>query len=205
MRASTDCNRPNTETLSPNKCAAPTASTEAHPFRSTRRPIPKRWAWNVFCILCLLVFVGSIALWVRSHFVTADIERFSRQTEPARHPTLTKTLGYGIGWAPGRLGIFHYRGESSVPATRVHNWIYREFGPKRTLNTPPAPADRVNLQFGRFQFLYRVETTAGNWLSLRLLTLPFWVFLLAAIPPSMWWRHWRSPRSASAPPLVPGT
>ena len=169
------------------------------------RPKHKRWAWNIFCILSLLLLVLSIVLWVRSHFVTADIERFSRQTEPARNSPLTKTLGYGFGWAPGRLGIFHYRGESSVPATRVQNWIYREFGPKRTLNTPPAPADRVNLQCGRFQFLYRVETTASGWLSLRLLTLPFWIFLLAAIPPSMWWLHWRNPRSASLPPPVPET
>lgn len=189
-----------TQTVSPNKCGTPPVSAEARPFRSTMRPAQKRRVWNTFCILSLLVLVLSIVLWVRSHFVTADIERFSRQTEPVRNPPLTKTLGYGIGWAPGRLGIFHYRGESSVPATRVHNWIYREFGPKRTLDTPPAPADRVNLQCGRFQLLYRVETIASGWLSLRLLTLPFWIFLLAAIPPTMWWHQWQ--RRSASPPLA---
>ncbi len=193
------------QTLSPDLCAGPAALTDARPCCNTLRPALKRWIWSSFCILSLLVLVLSLGLWVWSHFETADIERFSRQTEPARKPTLTKTLGYGIGWAPGRLGIFHYRGESSVPATRVHNWICRKFGPKRTLNTPPEPADRVNLQCGRFQFLYRVETTASGWLSLRLLTLPFWVFLLSAIPPSMWWLHWRNPRSASPPLPAPAT
>ena len=202
MRTSTDRNPTNMQTLWPKECAATAASTEARPFRTAMRPPQKRWLWNIFCILSLLVLVLSLVLWVRSHFVTADIERFSRQTEPARNSSLTKTLGYGFGWAPGRLGIFHYRGESSVPAPRVHNWIYREFGPKRTLNTPPAPADRVNLQSGRFQFLYRVETTANGWLSLRLLTLPFWIFLLAAIPPSMWWLQCQR-RSASPTPAQP--
>jgi hypothetical protein len=158
----------------------------------------RRWALNIFCILSLLVFGLSVVIWVWSYFVTADIERFSRQTDTTRHPPLTRTLGYGIGWAPGTLGIFHYQGESSAPATSVQTWIYREFGPKRTLITAAMPDDRVNLRFGNFQLLYRVETDAGRWQSLRLLIVPFWLFLFAAIPPVIKWRCWRRARSHSA-------
>jgi len=164
------------------------------------RPTQRRRVWNFLSIFSLLVLGLSLVLWARSRFVTADIERFSRYTELKRNPPLTKTLGYGIGWAPGRLGIVHYQGESSVPATRVHHCIYREFGPERTLNTPPSPADRVNLQCGRFQIIYRVESNASGWLSLRLLTLPFWIFLSAAIPPAMWWHQWQ--KRSSSPPLT---
>ena len=149
------------------------------------------WALNIFCVLSLLVFGLSVAIWVRSYFATADIERFSRQTDTTQHPPRTRTLGYGIGWSPGKLGIFHYRGESSVPATSVRTWIYREFGPTRRLITPATPDDRVNLRFGNFQLLYRVETSADHGLSLRLLIVPFWVFLFAAIPPVIWRRRWR--------------
>ena len=81
----------------------------------------RRWILNIFCILSLMVFGLSVAIWVWSYFATADIERFSRQTDLTQHPPLTRTLGYGIGWAPGTLGIFHYRGESSVPATFVRH------------------------------------------------------------------------------------
>jgi len=158
----------------------------------------RRWAWNIFCVLSLLLLVLSGGLWGRSYFATADFERFSRQTDITRHPPLTRTLGYGIGWAPGTLGIFHYRGESSAPATSVQTWIYREFGPKRTLITAATPDDRVNLRFGNFQLLYRVETNADRWQSLRLLIVPFWVFLLAAIPPVIKWRGRRRARSHSA-------
>ena len=159
----------------------------------------RRWVLNIFCILSLLVFGLSVAIWVWSYFVTADVERFSRQTDLTQHPPLTRILGYGIGWAPGKLGIFHYRGESSVPATSVRTWIYREFGPTRRLITPATLDDRVNLRFGNFQLLYRVETNADRWQSLRLLILPFWVFLFAAIPPVIWWRRWRRTRSPGAP------
>ena len=129
-----------------------------------------------------------MAIWVRSYFVTADIERWSRQTDLTRTPPLTRSLGWGIGWGPGTLGIFHSRGESSVPKELARTWIYREFGPKRVLLTAAAPGDRFNLRFDGFQLLYRVETNADGWLSLRLLVLPCWVFLFAAIPPLMWWR-----------------
>ena len=158
----------------------------------------RRWALNTSCVLSLLVFVLSEAIWVRSYYVTADIERFSRQTDLTQHPPLTRTLGYGIGWAPGKLGIFHYRGESSVPATFVRTWIYREFGPTRKLITPATPDDRVNLRFGNFQLLYQIETSDDRWRSLRLLILPFWVFLFAAIPPVIWWRRRRRARSLGA-------
>lgn len=156
----------------------------------------RRWAWNVFCILSLLVFVFSMVIWVRSYFVTADLERFSRQTDPTQQPPLTRTLGYGIGCGPGMFGIFHYRGESSVPRELARTWIYREFGPKRKLTTPASPGDRVNLRLGNFQLLYTVETSADGWLSVRLLVLPFWFFLLAAIPPLVWWHRWRRHRQS---------
>lgn len=65
----------------------------------------RRWAWNIFCILSLLVFVLSVGIWVRSCFVTAELERFSRQTDLMQQPPLTRTLGYGIGWGTGTLGI----------------------------------------------------------------------------------------------------
>lgn len=158
----------------------------------------RRWAWNIFCILSLLVLVLGMAIWVRSYFVTADIERWNRQTDLTQNPPLTRSLGYGIGWGPGSCGLFHSRGESSVPRELARTWIYREFGPKRVLLTPAAPGDRLNLRFGGFQLLYRVEATADGWLSLGLLVLPCWLFLFAAIPPVMRWRYWRKLRQAPA-------
>jgi hypothetical protein len=135
---------------------------------------------------------------VRSYVATADFERFSRHTDAKQQPPVTHTLGYGIGWARGQVGLFHYRGESSTPATPVRTWIYREFESDRKLLTPPSQDDRSNLRFAGFQWLYRVEKKADGWLSLKLLVLPLWSFLLAAIPPAVAWRRQRRARAARA-------
>jgi hypothetical protein len=61
----------------------------------------------------------------------------------------------------------------------------------RNLNVPAEPDDRVNLRLGNLQLLYRIKTSASGWLAVKILVLPFWVFLFAAIPPVMWWRRRR--------------
>jgi hypothetical protein len=143
--------------------------------------------WNIFCLLSLLLFLLSMTIWVRSHFVSAELERFSRYTQFTEHGPLTRTLEYGIGYATGSVGIFHCHGESSTPRQLARAWIYREW-PKRNLLQSPSPDDRVNLRVGGFQLLYQVQRRDG-WLALRLLVIPFWFFLSAAIPPTLWLRR----------------
>jgi hypothetical protein len=151
--------------------------------------------WNAFCVLSLLLFLLGTAIWVRSLWVTADFERFSRSTDHGRNPPLTRTLGWGIGWGTGTLGFFHYRGESSVPRQHASTWIYREFGPTRNLLTAATSDDRVNLRAGSFQLLYRIERSVEGWQSLRLMVVPLWTVMATVIPPLVWVRGRRRRRS----------
>jgi hypothetical protein len=158
----------------------------------------RRWVSNLFRILSLLVFVTGTAIWARGYFVPADLEWFRRHTDATLVPPLTRTLGVGISWGPGTIGIFHYHGESSLPSETARTWIYREFDRTRTLNATRAPTDRVNLLVGSFQFLHRIEPAPGGWLSLRIVVVPAWFSLAALIPPLLWVSR-RTRRGAARP------
>lgn len=160
------------------------------------------WARSIFCILSLLILVASIAVWIRSYFVAADLERFSRETDATRQPVLTRTLAYGIACGPGRFGIFCYGGESHEPKQLARAWIYREFPPARKLNLARSPDDRVNVRLGSFQFVHQVQTSADGWIGERIVIVPFWIFLLAAIPPIAWWRRFRKRGTAVCPEVT---
>jgi hypothetical protein len=145
---------------------------------------------NLLCLASLLALLLGIAVWVRGHFVPADVEWFSRYTDTT-HPPVTRTFCFGVGWGPGTFGVFHYHGQSPVPAETARTWLYREFNRTRTLNEGRAPTDRVNLRFGKFQFLHRIEPSLGGWLSLRIVVVPAWTTLALALPPLLFWRRRR--------------
>ena len=154
----------------------------------------RKWTTSIFCFGSLLVFLLGVAAWARGFFVPADVEWFSRYTDAARQPPVARTLCFGVGWGPGTVGVFQYHGRSSVPAQTARTWLYREFDRTRTLNEGRAATDRVNLRFGKFQFLHRIEPSPGGWLSLRIVVVPAWLSLAFALPPLLWWRRRRARR-----------
>ena len=158
------------------------------------------WGANFFRTLNLLALSIGMGVWARGYFVPADVEWFSRYTDGDREPPVTRTFCFGVGWGPGTIGMFHYHGQSRVPAETARTWLYREFDRTRTLNEGPAPIDRINLRFGKFQFLHRIEPSPGGWLSLRIVVVPAWTTLAFALPPLLCWRRrqaWRRARESS--------
>ena len=159
----------------------------------------KRWAKNLFCLFSLLVFVGSVGIWVRSYSVWDQFENVTVQTDVTHQPDFTHELCYGIEWSCGAVRFLRVRGEYEGRFAPQLGWTNGHGWPTPTLISARSPSDRLNLTFGRCQLYWLVFKVKGGWGSYQYLVLPLWLFLPAAIPPLLWLRHWRKGRGRGFP------
>src|SRR5438128_11345872 len=66
----------------------------------------KRWAGNIFVLLCLLVFVGSVMLWVRSYFVGEEVYYQMRRAEGANGEWRTQYIAVAVSSWRGKVAVF---------------------------------------------------------------------------------------------------
>ena len=148
------------------------------------------WAKNILTVLSLLIFVGSVTLWVRSYFVSEMV-----WWEGLR--TATQTLSYHAVSGRGTVGILRVRYERLALSHRpAPGWSYIRADEPRGVHVVSLPDSRLRVEWGPFQLLSGVRTgPRGQWSSEQWLVLPLWLFLPAAIPPVLWWFR-RRPRNA---------
>jgi hypothetical protein len=116
----------------------------------------KRWTKNLFCFFSLLVFVGSVTLWVRSYFSPEAIQWNNRPSATGMQPWVVRYSGYGVLSAQGAAAFCRYETASLKATTPQPRWQYVSIPPTQNLFTPKSPDDRLNIAFGGFQLLYNV-------------------------------------------------
>ena len=79
----------------------------------------RRWAFNLLCGISLLVFVGSVCLWVRIYFVQDYVGRFSQGIDLTRQPAKTPWDRWGVGSNRGTITIGWAEHESQVAANKA--------------------------------------------------------------------------------------
>jgi hypothetical protein len=152
----------------------------------------RRWLWNIFCALSLLIFILSVMIWVRSWFVGEAVARYRVWPDQVHQPATFRGSTYAIAWGSGAILIgrvqYQLRGVASLPSSPEYRY---EKKPPHSLVAASSKGDGFNLQLGQFQLRYAVNTDPAGWTSHQSLTLPLWLFLPAAIPPLIWWRRWQ--------------
>jgi hypothetical protein len=151
----------------------------------------RRWAFHIFCAVSLLVFAGSIVLWVRSCFVSEGIARREVHSGWVDDVMAGRSLIYAAGSAGGCIGFYRYRSEFNTILPGRSGWEYKKWPPIDYAPAPASPSDRINVHFGGFQWVHSIHVDRYGWTSHQSLTLPLWIFLPAAIPPILWWRRYR--------------
>jgi hypothetical protein len=152
----------------------------------------KRWAKNLFCIFSLLVFVGSVMLWVRSYFVGDGIYWFGGDADG-------EFDRLGMESARGTIGVSRLKITHTARAGRPAKLYRMRWEPRRNLIASRRAIKDINLQCLEFQLIHAVMNNQGESLSDDRLIVPLWLFLPAAIPPLMWLRRWRNGRGRGFP------
>jgi hypothetical protein len=171
----------------------------------------KRWTKNLCCLFSLLVFVGSVALWVRSYFVCETIITSTVHTDSHRNPVWSGFVDYIVTWARGTIGFDRWRVEYEGSPGVGGQWNYRRSEPIKTAIMVSSPEDKLNLHAGGFQLLYSVRTDELTATYEHRLVLPLWLFLPLGIPPLLWWRRWKRNRGRgfavlpAPPPSAPAS
>ena len=165
----------------------------------------KRRLLNVLTLLSLLLWVATVALWVRSGFATEWL--VYQKTEPSDR------LWWKIAFVstPGRLYISYARvdfkgdglAEEYQEATRNPEgfWNLRQ-PPESTWGRfpegfKPTGADKILDRLG-FQFLSDVRCSPVSTMRWPRMYVPYWFLTTAtAVLPVMWWRRRRRQRIRS--------
>ena len=147
--------------------------------------------WNIFCAVSLLIFAGSVAVWVRSYFVRDYIIWRGVLKEPSSEPMRTRNLEYLLYWTRGVIQLERRRFEYLESHNEHSAWTHGEEPPVPWSFTPGSPTAPINVHFGSFQFRYDRQPYVNSWFSGQLLACPLWLFLPFAAPPLLWWRRRR--------------
>jgi hypothetical protein len=151
----------------------------------------RRWAFHIFCCLSLLVFAGSVALWVRSYFVGESIVHWDVRLDSGGKTTVWRCAAFGLGSARGTVGLERVRIDSASTVPQVRGWVYKHGTPYHDLVEPDYTDDRFNVHVGGFQFRHAAASYSDAWRTRWCLVLPFWIFLPTAFPTILWWRRYR--------------
>jgi len=151
----------------------------------------KRWAWNIFCLLSLLIFATSVTIWVRSRFFEEDIFWKCNLFVHEGAAGVTKQSCTGVEWANSIISIYREKSEGVWYDPQQAGWHYAkselpEFPPARVQRP-----DRLDLEFGGFAFCHQYSANPPSTYSELSVRAPLWLFLLAGIPPFLWWWKWR--------------
>jgi hypothetical protein len=151
----------------------------------------KRLAKNSFCLMSLLVFVASLALWVRSYCGGDTILRSRAQMFPGLPRIARRSTLYIAEWNGGRLFVARYRVEARHRPIFLPGWQHQR-GEMFLGILPMSPVKpAIDLNFSRARLSYEIKILPAGWNSALWLSIPLWLLFPAAIPPLVWLRRRR--------------
>src|SRR5438477_564532 len=110
---------------------------------------------NILTVLLLLVFVGSVGIWVRSYFVGETIWRSSNRASN-QGAVLTGKLACSIAWGRGSASIVLFRDVNPAITRGPAAWHHQQRKPTALGQVPRSPDNRWNIHFGELQLRYEV-------------------------------------------------
>jgi len=151
----------------------------------------KRWLWNIFCALSLLIFAASVTLWIRSYFIGEIVECSARQIDSTGQSGPRLASDYVIQSSRGAISLALLHTQDARFFTGPWQTLHRRWDLVDTLLESHWRYERINVKFLGFQVLYYVLPEVNGSTSSVKLVLPLWLFLIFALPPVMWWRKRR--------------
>lgn len=153
----------------------------------------RRRASNFLCAFSLLIFLLSVTLGTRSYFVAEGLSNSTEHTQSGAGWGITRNSAYGISWELGKLEIFCKRTQMLASQSVAKGWEYHSHKPTSDSGTiVRSNGDRINLHLAGSQLVYSINTDSSGWReSYFRLLVPFWIFLIFAVPPLLWWRKRR--------------
>jgi hypothetical protein len=142
--------------------------------------VKRRWAWNIFCALSLLIFATSVTLWVRSYFATEVFGWFQIERDGSG-------AEYSLLYQRDIVGFRIFRSDVLRQSPTFRGWRHLRFPPTSIYPPGNQQIDYVNLQFARFVFHFRRNRIYPSWFTDLVVHIPLWLFLIFAVPPLLWW------------------
>jgi len=152
----------------------------------------KRWVWNIFCALSLLIFATSVTLWVRSYFVRDVNYRIWR-------PTSGRIESYETDCSRGAMQFAHTGSKDDGQTNFAGGWKHERVPMLVTLDLESELACPNHLHLPGFQFVLVRENKLIQQGSGWGVQFPLRLFLIFAIPPVLWWRKWKKNRGRGFP------
>jgi len=144
----------------------------------------RRWAWNIFCALSLLIFATSTMLWVRSCFISED---FTHLSTSAR----MNWTDFHVELVPGRIRFVHEWHYDQPARSGFGEWYHNRLSPQVVQYEHRNRGDQFNVRCCGFQLVYCIGADELVGCSLLIAAFPLWLFLIFAVPPLLWWRKRR--------------
>jgi hypothetical protein len=167
----------------------------------------RRWASNVICALSLLIFLVAMALWVRSYAALDGFQWESFQSRPEEIPARNLTPSVQLRgmyvnafYSRGILMLSHCRMDFPKTGPTIRRWHVQHQQPTPRLGGDDwSKLETMSVNILGIQLRHRFTDYGGGWTSVRFLRLPFWFFLLFAIPPVLWLRRRRQSHGRGFP------
>jgi hypothetical protein len=103
-----------------------------------------------------------------------------------------RAVYFSAVYSRGILMFSHCRMDFPKPGPTIRRWHVEHQHPAPRLGGDEwSSLETMSVNFLGIQLRYRFTDFGGGWMSVRFVLLPFWLFLLFAIPPMLWLRRWR--------------
>lgn len=138
----------------------------------------RRWIFNIFCGLCLLLAAGVAVLWVRGYWVR-DIIGYEVREDIIGEESVSRVTYFAA--SSGRIAIVYERSTTPSTGPTAFRWYHTR---------------RSAVLLGSFIKNYEGWDALGfGFVSSRyilVVAVPDWfLLLLFSIPPMLWFRHQR--------------
>ena len=155
-------------------------------------PAVKRWAFNLFCLVSLLIFAASVALWVRSVSFSDYFYSPEFQWNSGSGIAAYRTEQYGVGWRWCSVYVHRVAWQLRTQTHADTEWRYSTLyqRPRSSLSL----LQRVAILLGHFQAESKLTAFPAGAKKEQTLMCPLWLFLPFGILPVVWWRKRRANR-----------
>jgi len=158
--------------------------------------VKRRWTWNIFCALSLLILATSVTLWVRSHRLGETVG-YTFQTESGIQGGCFAT------WDSGMILVERWRQKVGPYLEGPPGWLHSYQGPFDPCRLQDVSNERIALIFGISRLGYGSFMDAHGQYARQCLVFPLWLFLIFAVPPLLWWRGRRKLGGRGFPVALP--
>jgi len=148
----------------------------------------KRWLWNVFCALSLLIFATSMTMWVRSYSVGESLHWLDWELDWTPQRKLVHIWSYRLACSRGdvsaekeyRVTTHNWSGHAGWS---VEHWVSPFPVYPWRWSSNPTITRFLGTRFSRTAYADREGSLRSTFVA-----VPLWLFLIFAVPPLVWWR-----------------